>query len=64
VTPGLELVSLTPEIALDSSRLPATFHGDPADRIIVATARRMAARLLTRDQKLLEYGRQRHVAIF
>lgn len=63
-TPGLELVPLTPEIALDSSRLPAAFHGDPADRIIVATARRMAARLLTRDQKLLEYGRQRHVAIF
>ena len=63
-TPGLELVPLTPEIALDSSRLPAGFPGDPADRIIVATARRMAARLLTRDQKLVEYGRHRHVAIF
>ena len=63
-TPGLELVPLTPEIALDSSRLPAVFHGDPADRIIVVTARRMGARLLTRDQKLMEYGRQRHVALF
>jgi len=62
-TPGLELLPLTPEIALDSSRLPAPFPGDPADRIIVATARRMAARLLTRDQQLLEYGRQRHVAL-
>jgi PIN domain nuclease of toxin-antitoxin system len=62
--PGLELVPLTPEIALDSSRLPAVFHGDPADRIIVATARSMAARLLTRDQRLAEYGRHRHVAIF
>lgn len=62
-TPGLELVPLTPEIALDSSRLPAGFPGDPADRIIVATARRMGARLLTRDQRLLAYGRQRHVAI-
>jgi len=49
-TPGLELAPLTPEIALDSSRLPALFHGDPADRIIIATARRMSARILTRDQ--------------
>jgi PIN domain nuclease of toxin-antitoxin system len=62
--PGLSLAPLTPEIALDSSRLPAPFHGDPADRIIVATARSAAARLLTRDAKLIAYGRRRHVAIF
>jgi len=63
-TPGLELVPLTPEIALDSSRLPGAFYGDPADRIIVATARSRAARLLTRDKQLVEYGRLRHVSIF
>ena len=62
-TPGLSLASLTPEIALASSRLPGTFHGDPADRIIVATARSFGARLLTRDQRIAEYGRQRHVAV-
>ena len=62
-TPGLTLVPLTPEIALDSSRLPGDFHGDPADRIIAATARRMGARLLTRDEKLLAYGRGHHVAL-
>ena len=62
-TPGLVLAPLTPEIALDSSRLPPPFHGDPAGRILVATARRMGARLLTRDQKLIEYGRMRHVDI-
>jgi PIN domain nuclease of toxin-antitoxin system len=62
--PGLEVVPLTPEIALDSSRLPGGFHGDPADRIIVATARIRAARLLTRDQKLIDYGRSHHVALF
>src|SRR4051794_19845843 len=44
--PGLSLTPLTPEIALDSTRLPGSFHGDPADRIIAATARRMGARLL------------------
>jgi PIN domain nuclease of toxin-antitoxin system len=63
-TPGLVLAPLTPEIALDSSRLPPPFHGDPADRIIAATARRLGARLLTRDQKLIEYGRMRHIGIF
>jgi PIN domain nuclease of toxin-antitoxin system len=62
-TPGLTLVPLTPEIALASSRLPQPFHGDPADRIIVATARRMSARIVTRDSKILEYGRKRHVAV-
>jgi len=61
--PGLALVPLTAEIAVDSSRLPAPFHGDPADRIIVATARRMRARLVTRDQKLLAYGRLRHITV-
>ena len=63
-TPGLTLLALTPEIAIDSSRLPAPFHGDPADRIIVATARAAGARLLTRDANLIGYGRRRHVAIF
>ena len=62
-TPGLTLVPLTPEIALDSSRLPGDFHGDPADRIIVATARRLGARLLTRDEKLLAYGHGHHVTL-
>jgi hypothetical protein len=30
----------------------------------VATARRMEARLMTRDQKLIQYGRKGHLAIF
>jgi PIN domain nuclease of toxin-antitoxin system len=62
-TPGLALVPLTPEIAIDSTRLSASFHGDPADRIIMATARRMKARLLTRDQKMLDYARETGVAV-
>jgi len=62
-TPGLALVPLTPEIAIDSTRLTQSFHGDPADRIIVATAKRMRARLLTRDQKMLEYARAAGIAV-
>jgi PIN domain nuclease of toxin-antitoxin system len=60
--PGLSLAPLTPEIALASSRLPQPFHGDPSDRIIVATARTMGVRLATRDSKILEYGRKHHVS--
>jgi len=38
-------------------------HADPADRILVATARNLGTRLMTRDQALLDYGRQRHARI-
>jgi PIN domain nuclease of toxin-antitoxin system len=62
-TPGLLLYPLTPEIALESSRLPGRFHGDPADRILLATVRITGARLLTKDERLLEYGRLRHAAV-
>ena len=62
-TPGLSLVPLTPEIAVDSTRLPGELHGDPADRILLATARNIGARLLTRDQALLEYGRSGHAKV-
>ncbi len=61
--PGLSLAPFTPEIAVDSSRLPGKFHGDPADRMIVATARRMRARLVTRDERLLDYASQQHLDV-
>ena len=57
-TPGLSLVPLTPEIAIDSNRLPGSYHGDPADRIIIATARREGARLLTRDHDMRKVARK------
>jgi PIN domain nuclease of toxin-antitoxin system len=61
--PGLSVAPLTPEIALASTRLPEPFHGDPTDRSIVATARTLGLRLATRDSKILEYGRNRHVML-
>jgi PIN domain nuclease of toxin-antitoxin system len=61
--PGIALAPLTPEVALDSSRLPAPLHGDPADRMLIATARRTGARLVTRDAKILEYGDQGMLAV-
>ncbi len=61
--PGLSLAPLTPAIALESTRLPGSFHGDPADRIIVATARVMRAKLLTSDRSIRAYGRAHHLML-
>ena len=59
--PGLSLMPLTPSICVRSSRLPGVFHGDPADRLIVATARELGAVLLTRDDPILQYAAQGHL---
>ena len=53
--PGIELLDLTPEIAAESAALPGEFHRDPADQIIVATARVHNRPLLTADRKILDY---------
>ncbi len=56
--PGLTLVPLDPEIAVASTRLPFEMHADPADRILVATARHLGATLVTADGALLEFAKQ------
>jgi PIN domain nuclease of toxin-antitoxin system len=58
--PGVQLAPLTPEIAVASTRLPFEMHADPADRILVATARHLGATLVTADKALLEMARQGH----
>ena len=58
--PGVRLAALEPEVAVDSTRLPWEAHGDPADRIIVATARHLGATLVTADGALLEFAKQGH----
>lgn len=53
--PKLRLVPLSPQLAYRSTTLPPPFHGDPADQIIVATAREEQATILTKDAKILAY---------
>ena len=53
--PGIELLPLTPQIAIESTKLPGNFHRDPADQIIVATARVHDLSLLTVDRLILDY---------
>lgn len=56
--PGIHLEPLSPAIAVASTRLPGEVHGDPADRILVATARHTDATLVTADHELLRYAAQ------
>ena len=58
--PGVHLVPLEPDIAVTSTRLPFEMHSDPADRILVATARQLNATLVTADQALLELAKRGH----
>lgn len=61
--PGIQLMPILPPIAISSSRLPGKFHGDPADRLVVATARYLNGTIATADRKILEYGRQNCVNV-
>ena len=49
------------EIAIAASRLPEPLHGDPADRLLIATARSLDAVLVTRDKAILDYAALGHV---
>ena len=59
--PGIAVTPLTPEIMIESVHLPGEVHGDPADRMLAATARVLGATLVTKDDQLIGYSRQRHV---
>jgi PIN domain nuclease of toxin-antitoxin system len=61
--PGIRLAPLEPEIAIAAARLPRSFMNDPADQIIVATARYLGIPLVTADHKILDYGRAGHVRV-
>ena len=56
---GLQLYSLTPSVCVASTQLPRPFHGDPADQLIVATARDLGLAVITSDRKIRDYA---HVA--
>ena len=60
-TAGVRVEALSPEVLIDASFLPGTLHRDPADRILIATARAFDLTLVTRDQTILDYARRGHV---
>jgi PIN domain nuclease of toxin-antitoxin system len=58
---GVRTATLTAEIAIDSSHLPGELHGDPADRMLIATARTLGVAIVTRDRGILAYAKAGHV---
>lgn len=58
---GFALLNLDASSALESTMLPGDFHNDPADCIIVASARLQNALLLTRDRAIIKYSKDGHV---
>lgn len=54
--PYIHLVPLSPEIAIECCQLPSELHGDPADRILIATSRVLNVPLLTRDHRIHTYA--------
>jgi PIN domain nuclease of toxin-antitoxin system len=61
--PGVQLAELSTDILIASSFLPGTPPRDPMDRILIATARELAATLVTRDRAIVAYGALGHVSV-
>lgn len=60
-TPGMQMLGLIPDIALESTRLPDAPQGDPIDRMLIASARVHNLTLVTADEKILAYAAQGHL---
>jgi PIN domain nuclease of toxin-antitoxin system len=56
LTAGVRLADMTAGIAIDAGAIPRTALGDPLDRLLVATARRIEATFLTADRQILDYA--------
>ncbi len=54
--PLVQRCGISPAVAAAVAELPETFHRDPADRILVATARVHGATLVTRDRRIIDAG--------
>lgn len=52
--PKVKLLPITPEIAVRSTRLSGNFHGDPSDRLIVATSLMHKSHLVSKDRKITD----------
>ena len=59
--PGPIIEPLSTKVATESCELPDRLHRDPADRMIVATARVTNAALMTRDRRILDYAARGHL---
>jgi PIN domain nuclease of toxin-antitoxin system len=58
---GIRVAPLQPNIAVDAGQLPGEIHGDPGDRIIIATARSLKCDMVTADREILAYAKAGHL---
>jgi len=61
--PGVRMLALSPEIAVEATQLPGEFHRDPSDQLLVATARVHDIPLMTQDTRILRYPHVTLVAL-
>ena len=61
--PGIRAVPLPHDVAVGAALLPGELHGDPADRLLIATARDLGVPIVTRDRRILDYAEQGHVDV-
>lgn len=61
---GVRTIGLTPAVAATAAALPSSFPGDPADRLIFATAVEHGARLVTKDKRIRGHRHPRPVALW
>jgi PIN domain nuclease of toxin-antitoxin system len=57
---GTSPVPLSPSIVVESTCLPSPFHRDPADQLLVATARVLGCEIMSEDSKIVDYPHVRH----
>jgi PIN domain nuclease of toxin-antitoxin system len=61
---GLQTLGVTPAIAATAVSLPSSFPGDPADRLVYATAVEHGCRLVTKDHRLRRHRHPRPVTVW
>ena len=62
--PGILTAEFSFQVAILSNRLPEIIHGDPADRILIASAYQENAVLVTADEKILKFGQGPFISVY
>ena len=61
--PGIREAPLSGAIAIDASYLPGDAQGDPADRLLISTARHLGVPIVTRDRQIIAYAAGGHIDV-
>jgi PIN domain nuclease of toxin-antitoxin system len=62
--PGIVTAEFSFDVAILSNRLPGSIHGDPADRILIASSYKESAVMVTADEKILKFGQNHFISVY